>query len=81
MKAGGNFCSLATLRIFVAFLHRQWYNQYKSAVCVVWEIRNPQIIFGSDAFAGIGKVCIYTESPNNFRFGAPTCEKRVNTFS
>ncbi len=30
----------------------------KSAVCVVWEIRNPQIIYGSVLFAGIGKVCI-----------------------
>ena len=35
-----------------------WYNNIKSAVCVVWEIRNPQLFLGSESFAGIGKVCI-----------------------
>lgn len=30
-----------------------------SAVCVVWEIRNPQYFNGSASFAKIGKVCIF----------------------
>ena len=30
-----------------------------SAVFVVWEIRNPQYLFGSGPFAEIGKVCTF----------------------
>lgn len=50
-----------------------------SAVFVVWEIRNPQSNLRERLFAEIGEVC-FTESPM-FRFDAPTCEMRVNTFS
>ncbi len=50
-----------------------------SAVFVVWEIRNPQSNLRERLFAEIGEVC-FTES-TMFRFDAPTCEMRVNTFS
>ena len=50
----GKICGKA-----VDFISAYCYNNYrKSAVFVVWEIRNPQSKFGSGLFAEICKVCI-----------------------
>ena len=51
----GKICGKA-----VDFISAYCYNNYrKSAVFVVWEIRNPQYLFGSGPFAVIGKFCTF----------------------
>ena len=55
----GKICGKA-----VDFISAYCYNNYrKSAVFVVWEIRNPQSKFGSGPFAEICKVCILYGKP------------------